>query len=201
MGSGKSQGIKDALRAEPHVYVFDVKNEYGQLRGFKVARTRADLVTAARAGGRWSYPANGADEFDFWCRVMWARGSAFLVAEELASVTTPGKASGAWHLICTQGRGYGLRVAGITQRPAEIDKTIIGNASVFRCHRLSRADDRRYMARELDCDQRYVDALEGFELIERTVHPSALMLIRANGKREPLRRIGAETPKKRSGRS
>ncbi len=190
MGSGKSEGLKKVLRSERNVFVMDVKNEYGQLPGFRVASTRAELVQAAKRGGRWAYPMTGQVEFDFWCRVVWARGNCFAIAEELASLTTTAKASGAWHLICTQGRGYGIRVAGITQRPAEIDKTIIGNASMFRVHRLSRADDRRYMARELDVHQHYLDRLEGFDYIERTLSPSALVLVTGKGTRSPLRRLG-----------
>lgn len=194
MGSGKSEGLKKVLRTEKNVFVMDVKNEYGQLPGFRVAQSRADLVKAAKAGGRWAYPATGQVEFDYWCRVVWARGNCFAIAEELASLTTTAKASGAWHLICTQGRGYGIRVAGITQRPAEIDKTIIGNASTFRVHRLSRADDRRYMARELDVHQHYLDRLEGFDFIERTLSPAALVLVTGKGTRSPLRRLGDLDP-------
>ncbi|GAC1677123.1 MAG: hypothetical protein NVS9B2_27980 [Steroidobacteraceae bacterium] len=199
MGSGKSQGVKNAIKRERDVFVFDVKNEYGTLPGFKVAHSRAELVEAAKRGGRWAFPSKPED-FDFWCRVVWARGSCMVIAEELASVTQPGKACGAWHLICTQGRGFGLRIVGITQRPAEIDKTIIGNASLFRCHRLSRANDRKYMAAELDCEVEHVARLNGFQYLERTVYPPALSHVDDRGRRVILRGNRPEGQKARAQR-
>lgn len=166
-GSGKSYGIKARIANERCVLVFDVKNEYGQLPGFKVAHTAAEFVTMARAGGRVSWPATSPEEFDFFCRVVWARADCLCIVEELSSVTSPGKASGAWHRIITQGRGFGIRTIGVTQRPAEIDKTIVGNASMIRCHQLTRAADRKYVAAELDIELGTLTNLPEFCYVER----------------------------------
>ena len=175
MGTGKSQGVKDALRGEKTVLVFDVKNEYGQLPGFRPVYTRAEFLAAAKRGGRIAWPAPAA-EFDFFTKVVWARGDCLCIAEELASLTTTAKARGSWHLILTQGRGYGIRTCGVAQRAMEIDKTIIGNATMMRVHRLSRADDRAYMAKELDVPRSLLDSLQGFEFVERQVVSGKLIL-------------------------
>lgn len=169
MGTGKSHGTKESLKGESNVYVFDVKNEYGSLKGFRVVHSREDFVRAIKAGGRWAWPKTSPEDFEFFCRAVWARGCCLAVVEELASLTGTAKARGAWHLILTQGRGYGIRVVGLAQRPAEVDKTIIGNATLLRVHRLSRADDRAYMAKELDVPQEAVDALSGYQFIQRDV--------------------------------
>lgn len=165
-GTGKSHGIKAGIARERTVLVWDAKNEYGELPGFRSTHDPAEFVRLARAGGRVALAAP-PELFPFWARVVWARGDCLAVAEELAGVTGTAKACGAWHQILTQGRGYGIRTIGVTQRPAEIDKTIIGNATLIRAHRLTRFEDRRYVARELDVSIETLGALQGFECIER----------------------------------
>lgn len=168
-GSGKSYSLKKELQRETNVYVMDIKNEYGELPGFRIAHSRAEFVKALRSGGKWAYPAP-ATEFDFFCRGVWARGSCLCVAEELACCSpSSGRAVGAWHLILTQGRGYGIRTVGVAQRPAEVDKTIIAMSTLLRTHRHLRADDRVYVAKELDIPLDEVKVLKGLDYIERNV--------------------------------
>ena len=174
-GSGKSAETKRALKTERgDVFVFDVKNEYGSQPGFRRVHTRADFLREMRRGGRIAWATTGPADFEFFCKCVWARGSALIIVEELSSVTGTAKAIGAWHLILTQGRGYGLRVIGITQRPAEIDKTIIGNATLIRTHRLTRGSDRAYVAAELDVPRGELDALTEYDYIERHVPTNKL---------------------------
>ncbi|MGI2045754.1 hypothetical protein [Shewanella oncorhynchi] len=53
--------------------------------------------------------------------------------------------------VIRKGRARGLApIFALTQRPAESDKTALGNATIIRCGRLSRAADRRMMAAEMD---------------------------------------------------
>jgi len=173
-GSGKSFETKRAIKGERTVFVFDVKNEYGSLPGFRRASSRADFFREMQRGGRLAWAATSPADFEFFCRCVWARGCGLVIVEELASVTGTAKAIGAWHLILSQGRGFGLRVIGITQRPAEIDKTIIGNATLIRTHRLTRGSDRAYVAAELDVPRAELDALQGHEYIERHVPTNQL---------------------------
>ena len=69
-------------------------------------------------------------------------------------------------MVVRRGRHQSLTVYGITQRPAESDKTIIGNATLTHCCKLKRAPDRAYMAREMGCAPALLDALKPLEWIE-----------------------------------
>lgn len=107
-------------------------------------------------------------EFDRFCRLAWVwirlnalRGNqCTLVVEELADVTPPAKAPPAWGEIVRKAQRFGPAVFALTQRPQESDKTIMGNATTIRVHAMSRANDRRLMAAELDVPQPTVDALD-----------------------------------------
>ena len=169
-GSGKSVWVKRRIRKEPRVLVFDVKREYGGTgTGFHtVTRQRELIACLKRAGsgrGRYAYVGARA-HFDWFCRAAFAWGDCVVVAEELASYTSPGKAPEGWHICISQGRALGVRPIGITQRPSESDKTIIGNATLVHCGKMKRAGDRQYMAREMDIPQHYLDDLKPLEWIE-----------------------------------
>ncbi len=58
-------------------------------------------------------------------------------------------------------------IFALTQRPAESDKTAIGNATLFRTGRLKRADDRKMVAKELDVHVSEVTGLKPLDFVER----------------------------------
>jgi hypothetical protein len=91
----------------------------------------------------------GPHPFDAFCRValLWARlRPCVIVVEELAEVTSPGKAPTAWGELLRWARKLGSTVYGITQRPAESDKTLLGSSHRIVCHALNGVRDARYMA-------------------------------------------------------
>lgn len=90
-----------------------------------------------------------------------------MVAEEIADVTSPGKAPDARGLLVRQGLGWGINIYAITQRPAESDKTVMGNATYFHAHAMSRSKDRKYMAEEMDLPVEQLAALQPLQWIER----------------------------------
>lgn len=155
-GSGKTAWLKQQIAAAPRLLVWDIEGQYTERT--RTIRTRAELVKAIKTDGRYSYqPATLAD-FDFWAKAafMFVRLGAekgvktAIVAEELADVTSPGKAPDGWGMLIRRCRKYGGDVYGITQRPAESDKTLFGNAMVLHVCGMQRANDRKYMALELD---------------------------------------------------
>ena len=89
--------------------------------------------------------------FPVFCRLAWAWGRGGpgrkLVVEELADVTTPGKAPAEWGEIVRKGRKHGLDVYALTQRPAESDKTIVSNAAAIHSGFMGFPTDREYMAK------------------------------------------------------
>lgn len=176
-GCGKSYWIKSQIKASERVIVWDVKGEYTD-RFTRIDGDRLALVRTIRSApkGRFAYVPRHLSDFDFWCQCAYAWGHCDLIAEELADVTSPGKAPLGWGIILRRGRERVLRVWGITQRPAESDKTIMGNWTLARCFALGRADDRKYMARELDIPQAMLDSLqlERHEWVEKTKAPQGL---------------------------
>jgi hypothetical protein len=93
-------------------------------------------------------------------------GNCTAVAEETADVTTPAKAPVGWGTLVRRGRKRGISIIGVTQRPAESDKTIIGNATKIHCGMLKRPQDRKYMALEMDVPLQVVNELKPLEWLE-----------------------------------
>lgn len=160
--SGKTRWVQKRLeRWRGPLLVWDPKGEY--LHGAR-CETVAELAAELKRSRRACF-VPGRDlrqSFAWWCVAAWSLrhvAPAVLVVEELADVTPPGRAPGDWGRLLRQGRGLGLTIYAITQSPAESDKTTIRNASLIHCCRLGRAQDRAYMARELDVPQERVDGL------------------------------------------
>jgi hypothetical protein len=173
-GSRKTTYVKKIIEKRKRVAVYDAaKHEYGDVKGMVIAKTQRELLNLLKAHKTTALkvafqpPRPCKESFNFWCNCMMAWGWATVVAEELADVTTAGKAPQGWGDICRKGRAIGLKVYGLTQRPAESDKTIIGNASMLHAGRQTRANDRKYMAAELNIspDELLLDDGEFIEFI------------------------------------
>lgn len=185
-GSGKSTFvkkviIKPALARVPRLMVFDPKNEYGDkdrfFSGCEISAT-SPAELASKLKDKLDKPFKARligvtrDDFEAWARLAFAMGSCIALAEELGAFTSPGKASPNWHRLISQGRAkgeYGIQVIGITQSPAESDKTLIRNATLIHTGRLTRAGDREYMAKEMDIDSSEIAALKDLEYIQRNM--------------------------------
>lgn len=178
--SGKSFETARRVKTEQNVLVWDAVGEFAALPSYQSTNDARMLAHRCARGvtGRCAFvvPVTAAN-FDVWCRSAWVwlrilahRGErACLVVEELADVTPPGKAPPAWGEIIRKSLRYGTRLYALTQRPAESDKTVLGNATVLRCHSMARAADRRAMAAELDVDQSVIDGLDfsKYQYVER----------------------------------
>lgn len=178
-GSGKSVTVKKAIAKAPRCLVWDIDDEYsgpegvpGMQRVTSVAELAGKLKTAKK--GRFALVATPA-RFEQFCRVAFAWGHCAVVAEELAGVTSPGKAPPGWHTLVSRGRKRGIALIGVTQRPAESDKTIMGNASSIQVGRLSRAQDRRYMASEIDIAESFINGLENLQYIKKNMAKNSYM--------------------------
>lgn len=172
--SGKTAYTVQRVAGERRVLVWDSLGEWGDRFNCRRVKTLVELRALVKPGApvaRLAYFRPGmAADFDAFCRLAWvwlrvARGA--LVVEELASVTTPGKAPAAWGDIVRAGLRYGPNIYALTQRPSESDKTCMGNATVIHAHAMARAGDRRYMAAELDCDPAALAELRPLQWIER----------------------------------
>lgn len=173
--SGKTHWTAQQVKACRRLLVWDYKGEWHLRYRCRRVRTFAELAqlvksNAAPARLAFHVPWMDADRFALFCRFAWLwvrQGEGTLVVEETASVTSPGKAPQAWGEILRMGLGYGCNVFALTQRPAESDKTALGNASIVHCHRMGTLDDRKYMAKLLDVELGQVQALRPRDWIER----------------------------------
>lgn len=155
-GSGKSSIVKKRLARHKRAIIFDPDDEYGKEKGVCTATSVSDLVDKIEAtkGGAMKIRivARTPQAFGAVCNIAFAWGNCLFIAEELAGEnrTTPSKAPPDWHKIVSRGRKRGITVIGVTQRIAESDKTIIGNASHIFAGRMTRSADRKLIAREID---------------------------------------------------
>src|SRR5882672_11260208 len=180
--SGKTFGVAERVRGEPRLLVWGVKADFSRFYRCSGTNDPAVLHAAALSSRpvriEFTAPAT-TGHFDLFCRLAWvwirvnaaAGHSVALVVDELADVTSPGKAPVAWGEIVRKAMEHRPRIYALTQRPAESDKTILGNCFTLRCYAMSRADDRRAMARELDVPQAYLDELrhDRKEWLERSM--------------------------------
>lgn len=114
------------------------------------------------------------DHFTAFCRLayVWMRSHdrGVLVVDELADVTSPGKATPGWGEIVRKHRKFRYgHVYAITQRPAESDKTIVGEATTIHTGRMNLESDEDYMARCLRVPLEDIQALPDFQYIERNM--------------------------------
>lgn len=149
-GCGKSYRMARALKGQRRVLIWDVMAEYD---GQPIS-VRAALVQAVK-GKRWKiayrpdFRRGIKDEFDFFCRVAYARGDCAVVVEELNQVTTPGYSPPSWRNLTSRGRHRGLHIFAASQRPGSVDKDAIGNATEIHAGRLPYARDRAALEAQL----------------------------------------------------
>lgn len=169
-GTGKSSRLKELIAKANRVIAFDPDDEYGELAGFVRVTTHAELV--ARLQGNPSsnlkiaFVAEGKESFEFWCECVFLWGNCIAIAEEIADVTSAGKAPPKWGTLSRRGRKYGVLICAVTQRPAEADKTILAQAAIIRCCALGRDPDRKAMALEMNIPVVEIAMLKPLDWIE-----------------------------------
>lgn len=169
-GTGKSAWVKQQITKTKRLLIWDTEGEYLDLPKVQAVQGRRALTSLLLrhpvGPTRIAYVPRTLKDFDFWARCALAWKNCTAVAEELADVTTPGKAPDGWGQLVRKGRKHGVEIYAITQRPAESDKTVMGNATLMHCCAMKRAKDRDYMAAELDCARAVVNELKPLEWLE-----------------------------------
>jgi hypothetical protein len=178
-GTGKGVWIKRQLAdlAPARLAVWDFKNEYGEFAGPPAPTLGAVMARMKAAGADGAecvryVPRGGGDkalraEFETFCELVYAWENCCFVAEELAMVTTPGWAPAAWRKMSTSGRHANILIVGATQRPALVDKTFLGNATLIHCGPLREHADRQAIARAMDIDPGRLAVLVKFQWLEK----------------------------------
>lgn len=187
--SGKSSAVMlECLNALP-LLVWDVEGQWRAMgQACAVSLGQAARLTRERWFGRYALTLEPtADNFTAFCGLafVWAQllPQAWIVVEELADVTQPGKAPPAWGVLVRRGLKYGARIYAITQAPAESDKTVVRNAQRKLCFRMELEVDRQRMAAALDTPIARVAELHPLEYlykelgalaVPRKLEPAAL---------------------------
>lgn len=170
---GKSTYTARRVRASNRVVAYDPEAQWCEMPNFRKITTRKAFLDAIKTPGHMkiAYVPSGdlKAEFDFVCAcVMWAGryvGGLEFIAEELADVTTPSKAPGAWGILVRRGLKRNITIYAISQRWAEADKTAFGNASEYVVF-ASRGDDVAYISKKTRIPIEEIDALKPFQFIQ-----------------------------------
>jgi hypothetical protein len=176
-GSGKTFQMQRAAKPARRLLVFDPDDEYADALGLARYTSPARAAKAAPrqlTGWRVAIAANGSQSFEAFCALAWALGDArnplTVVVDELAGVTSPAKAAGAWHSLVTRARKYRTTLIAGAQAPAEVDKTVMRQRTYLWVGRLERPADHRYIAEETGIEQSTLKSLRGkprFDAIEK----------------------------------
>ncbi len=171
--SGKTHWTMQELNKHKRIIVWDIKHDLNEFKGFIRCTDKKELIKVLFKNKnkplKITFSGKESD-FDLWCKLAytWAKdGKCAIVADELSDVTTISKAPPAWGQIIRKVLCTGTDVYAITQRPAEIDKTTVGNATIFHVHRMSRAKDRKYISEEMDVKKQIIDELNDRDYVEK----------------------------------
>lgn len=165
--SGKTAYARKAAASAPRAAAWDPEDQWGKLPGWH-RHTNASTFAAAllKPGpGRHAFVAPGELQpaFDYCCQCVFMsadrHGAITFIAEELADVSTPGKAPRHWGMLLRRGLKRGATIYAISQRWAEADKTAFGNASEFVLFSQPSLDDVRYITKKTRIPAGQLDAL------------------------------------------
>jgi len=174
-GAGKSQALKqnpDIPAQGARVVLFDPNCDHAAHR----FTSRADFARAlARAeqsgqGYRIAYSGEASpDIHEWWCEcllsVLDGEKLTYVIDEEIASsCSRAGTADPAYRRVLNQGRKYGMRYHGTSQRPQEIPKTAYENCQILWCGALKQ-HSARYVAKELGVDAEVIANLPNLEFL------------------------------------
>lgn len=172
-GSGKSYYVKQIVKKWARALIWDPDNEYGEIPNIRTARTPAEVMQFINSGGnvRVRYVPATIDRkllekcFNFISLAAFIWGNCLYVGEEIADVTTPSKAAGGWGVVLRRGRKRGVKVIGVSQRPAECDKTLFTQARYIRTGRLDGEGDKTRLATTLSVPLDWVKQLGNLEFL------------------------------------
>lgn len=178
-GTGKTHWMRQELqrRNPARLMVWDPEGDLHDL-GMNVPSAHIGSLVQLTAGDRWRLVYNPPFDrdlaeraFNVWCRLAFKRAEegrpALLLVDELSTVVQAGSAPAYWTACVSRGRKRGLAIMAASQRPARIDKDFWSQATYIRCTALNYEGDQKAMAAALGRPLAEIQALEGFECIER----------------------------------
>jgi hypothetical protein len=116
--------------------------------------------------------------FSAVCKAALAARNILFVVEELHSVTQAGNAPHGWRLVNFMGRGFGLYVFGLSQRPASMDKAFLGSLSWLHVGELPHPPDQKVASQYLGVPVQEVAALCGYQAIQKEFRTKKLTYVK-----------------------
>lgn len=184
-GCGKTFELKKRLRAKnrPRTLIWSPKEALDDYASFYPGSKRTGsvaevlrIIQAAKGGGFHIVFVPTLNQkkdmaaFDVFCKIALAAGNLTLIVEELHSVTQPSNAPDGWRKINFMGRGFGVTVFGLSQRPASVDKAFMGALSFLHVGRLPYPPDQKAMAECMAIDRAEIAALSGYQSIQKDMN-------------------------------
>ncbi|XZG68897.1 hypothetical protein ACTSKR_09545 [Chitinibacteraceae bacterium HSL-7] len=158
-GSGKTTFVMRAIKRDKprRLIVWDTKDEFAAEGYADRVPSVAELIKRIRAAGdigpfKLAIRPDGSiaqlrAAFDLVAMAAYTAGHVTFVAEELSDMAQGGAIhSDGWRRCVVMGRTRGLTLYALSQRPALMDKTVIGNASLLRCGRVLVPADAKAIA-------------------------------------------------------
>lgn len=200
-GTGKSTIIKNDFKKDNPIRlaIWSPDEDLDNYKDFTklVVRKKSDLVKEMKKPSFkvvfWPSmdPEIKKDQFDFFCKAVFAAGDCTAIVEELKGVTSPTHAPMSWAILSTRGRKKGVKLYGTSQRPTMIDKDFLGNTTLIYCSSLKYKNDRKNVAESMD-----IDAIE-LSGLEPTDEPSVILRWTKKGDNVPFTKFEINFPKKR----
>ena len=158
----------DAVMNSYRVPNFPIGNEISQTKEQPTIGNRISYSTNPRYRLGLSIDPTPAN-FEWFAQVCMtvahARYPIVVVAEEIADVTSVGKAGVSWGTLCRRGRKYGIQLYAITQRPAECDKTIYSQAAFKWLGYMDNETDQKRMAQLFGIDHKRVAGIQPLQYL------------------------------------
>jgi hypothetical protein len=174
-GSGKSQALMRMLAKQKPArsLIWNPMQKKTRYAGEECTHL-VDLVDGLGAKGKfnrvfvptWDFDLM-REQFEIFCGFCLELENLTVLVEELKYVTRPGWAPPNWRRVTGDGRQYGLRVFGTSQRPAQIDKDFLGNATLIRTGRLAYHEDVETMSKYMLVPEEQINALQPLDWIEK----------------------------------
>jgi len=105
--------------------------------------------------------------FGVFCEMARLSGNLTVIVEELHTVTQPSSAPDGWSKLCLMGRGYGIEIFALSQRPASCDKDFFGNCTLYHTGRLGYEEDAKVLGRLLNMAPTEIMSLPDLHYLER----------------------------------
>src|SRR3989338_361284 len=181
-GCGKTTELKKRLNAKRRTRTLiwspkeSLDNYSAYYPGTISTRSVAEVLQVVKAAGKGGFHVvfvptlnqkKDMAAFDVFCKIALAAGNLTLVVEELHSVTQASNAPDGWRKINFMGRGFGVHVFGLSQRPASVDKAFMGSLSFIHVGRLPHPPDQKAVAEIIGIDRSEIAALSGYQAIQK----------------------------------